>query len=208
MKINRQRISHQRHWMTQIKTRLSTLGKDLYLLVMIVVFMWLLEIINSFYHYKISSMFGIRPHTMQGLLGIFCAPFLHASTQHITANTFCFFVLGALIMLRGRSDFFWVSVCATIGPGLGTWLLASSNSIHVGASGLIFGYLGFLIAIGYFERSILAITVAIFVTAVYGSLLWGILPLAKGVSWQMHFLGLMSGIWAATTLHRILNRRS
>ena len=95
-----------------------------------------------------------------------------------------------------------------VGSGLGTWFVASPASIHIGASGLIFGYLGFLIAIGYFERSFVSISIAIFVCVVYGGLLWGILPLNRGVSWQMHFLGFMSGLWSATTLHKLIRKRT
>jgi membrane associated rhomboid family serine protease len=81
--------------------------------------------------------------------------------------------------------------------GLGTWLIGPRNSIHLGASGLVFGYFGFLLLIGYFERSFQAIALAIIVVIFYGGMVWGVLPQGGGISWQSHLFGFIGGGTAA-----------
>ncbi|MEM5838721.1 rhomboid family intramembrane serine protease, partial [Pediococcus acidilactici] len=107
------------------------------------------------------------------------------------------------IMLRETSDFFAVTAVTMVVGGLGTWLIGQTNSIHIGASGLVFGYLGFLLLRGYFERSVTAILFSIIVGSLYGGLLWGVLPLRYGISWQGHLFGFIGGVLAA----RLVTRR-
>jgi membrane associated rhomboid family serine protease len=110
-----------------------------------------------------------------------------------------FLVLGWLIMLRETSDFFWVSLVSAFVSGLGTWMFGSS-AIHIGASGVVFGYLGYLLARGYFERSMTAIAISLFVGTLYGSLIWGVLPTRMGISWEGHLFGFLGGVLAARLL--------
>lgn len=158
--------------------------------------MWALEIVDLALGGALNS-FGIRPHSLIGLRGIFFAPFLHGNFAHLIANTIPFLVLGWFVMLQETSDFFIVSAIAMLVGGLGTWLFGSANSVHIGASGVIFGYLGFLLARGYYERNIPSIFLAIIVGVFYGGAIWGIFPGQIGISWQGHLFGFIGGILAA-----------
>jgi len=145
---------------------------------------------------------GIVPRTERGLFGIFFAPFLHFGFGHIAANTLPFLILGWLIMLRRTEDFVIVSLVTALTSGLGVWLISPNYSVTVGASGVIFGYLGFLLGRGYFERSVTAITLSVIVTVMYGGVLLGILPTQAGVSWQAHLFGFLGGILVANWLSK------
>jgi membrane associated rhomboid family serine protease len=167
--------------------------------------LWVLEIIDELLLRGGLNYFGIRPRQWVGLRGILIAPLLHGNLQHLATNTMPFIILGWLVMIRGLYDFLIVTAIAWITSGLGVWFLASSRSNHIGASGLIFGYLGFLLTRGYVERSILAIAIAILASVLYGGLIWGILPLRRGVSWQGHLFGLVGGILTAWYLTDLKN---
>ena len=146
--------------------------------------------------------YGIRPRELAGLWGILFAPFLHGDFGHVAANTVPFVVLGWLVALRRISDFFLVSAAIMLIGGLAVWLIGPAHSVHIGASGLVFGYLGFLLLRGYFERSPVAILVAIVVGVVYAGVLPGLLPGQPGISWQGHLFGFAAGIIAARLLAR------
>jgi membrane associated rhomboid family serine protease len=144
--------------------------------------------------------FGIHPRTLLGLVGILFAPFLHVSLGHLAMNTLSFALLGGILMMRDKRDFWTVSAVSALGSGLGAWLLGGPGTVHVGLSGVLFGYLGFLMARGLFERSIGAIVLSGLVTWLFGSMAWGVLPLAAGVSWQAHLFGFLTGVVAAAQL--------
>jgi membrane associated rhomboid family serine protease len=171
----------------------------------LVAIMWGLEILNQFFFRNTLESFGIIPRTLVGLRGILFAPFLHANFAHLLANTLPFLGLGWLVMLRRISDFFTVSWITILVSGLGVWLFAGANTITVGASGVIFGYLGYLLARGWFERKPGSIIFSLIVLFVYGGLVWGVLPLAPGVSWQGHLFGLLGGVLSARLLTRTKN---
>ena len=115
-----------------------------------VAFIWLLEVIDQLIFHGRLDNFGVWPRTAVGLWGILLAPILHAGFGHLMANTVPFLVLGWLVMIRRLADFIIVSVVTIIISGLGIWLIAPANTVHLGASGLIFGYLGYLLWRGYF----------------------------------------------------------
>jgi len=140
---------------------------------------------------------GVIPRTVIGLRGIIFAPFLHGSLAHIMANSIPFAVLGWLVMLRDARHFLPVTVLAMLGSGLMAWLLGASGSIHIGASGLIFGYLGFLILSGWFARSFSSILLSLIVTALWGGMVLGVMPGQAGISWQAHLGGFLGGVFAA-----------
>jgi membrane associated rhomboid family serine protease len=146
------------------------------------------------------SRYGIRPRLWDGLWGVLWMPFLHGSFGHLFANSVPFAVLGWLVILRRTSDFFVVTAVALVISGLGVWLTGPWQSVHVGASGLVFGYFGFLLLRGYFERSLYAILLAVLVSLVYGGLIWGVLPQQNGISWQAHLFGFFGGALAARLL--------
>lgn len=149
---------------------------------------------------------GIRPLEVDGLWGILWAPLLHANWAHLAANTVPALVLGFLVSLAGMSRFIYATAIVWILGGLGTWLIgnlgapAGVETNHIGASGLIFGWLTFLIVFGFFTRHAWQIVVGIVVFFVYGGVLWGALPGTFGVSWQGHLCGGIAGVIAAYVL--------
>ncbi len=180
--------------MTQaLKTQVQILGS-------MVALMWASTLLNLFLLRGSLLEFGIIPRTIIGLRGILFAPFLHAGLGHLMANTLPFVILGWLVLVRATEDFFMVTAIAMGVGGLGTWLLAGPRTVHVGASGLVFGYLGYLLLRGYFERSFAASFISIVVAVAYGSLILGVLPTVPGVSWQGHLFGFLGGGLAARFL--------
>lgn len=183
-----------RHWR-------DTLARQAVILGGMVALMWLEEIVDFFLGGRLNQ-FGIVPRQLIGLRGIVFAPFLHGNFAHLIANTFPFILFGALVMLRHRRDFLIVTPVVMLIGGLGTWLIGPTNSVHIGASGLVFGYLGCLLARGYFERSLLSILLSLGVAFMYGGVLWGVLPGQAGISWQAHLFGFIGGVVAARLIFR------
>ena len=140
---------------------------------------------------------GIVPRTTVGLRGILFAPFLHGSLAHLLANTIPFALLGWLVMLRDARHFTTVTLIAMMASGGMAWLVGAPGSVHVGASGVIFGYLGFLMLSGWYARSPGSILLSIVVTILWGGLAFGVVPGQAGVSWQAHLGGFIGGIIAA-----------
>lgn len=174
----------------------STITEFKILLILVGIF-WIIEIADYFLFKGQLDKFGIRPHKLIGLRGIFLAPFLHASFSHLIANTIPFLTLGWLTMLQKTRHFYIVSLLSMIIGGLGIWLLGSSSSVHIGASIIIYGYLGFLLLRGYFQRNIPSILLSLVVFFLYGSLLWGFLPSSLNISWEGHLFGFIGGGFAA-----------
>jgi membrane associated rhomboid family serine protease len=140
---------------------------------------------------------GIRPRSVDGLWGILWAPLLHYGWGHLIANTLPLIVLGFLALLAGIARGLAATGIIWLVAGVGTWLTGETNSVHLGASALIFGWLTFLIARGLFSRSITQIAIGLVVLFIYGGLLWGVLPGAEGISWQGHLFGAIGGVIAA-----------
>ena len=170
--------------------------------------MWIVELIDIVIFRQGLNNYGIWPHHIEGLWGILFAPFLHGGLPHLIANTIPFITLGWFVMLQETSDFFIVTAMTMVVSGLGVWVFGSSNSHHIGASGLIFGYLGFLLLRGYFERNFSSILLSIIVGFLYGGAIWGVLPTVPGVSWEGHLFGFIGGIIAARFLARRKKQRA
>jgi membrane associated rhomboid family serine protease len=177
-------------------TSLRSIKLQIILLTSFLGLMWTTECVNVLANGQLAQ-YGIVPRTELGLRGILFAPFLHANFTHLIANSLPFLILGWLVMLRRINDFLWVTAIVMLVGGFGTWLIAPGNTLHVGASGVIFGYLGFLVSRGYFERSLISVLLSIAVGIGYGGLIWGVMPGQIGVSWQSHLFGLLGGIVAA-----------
>ena len=147
------------------------------------------------------DLYGILPRHSSGLIGILLAPFLHGGFAHVAANTVPFVLLGALVMAYGLRVFWQVTILVALIAGAGTWLFGS-ESYHIGASSLIFGYFGFLLAAGIFEHSLKSILLAVIVGVGYGGIIWGVLPGQPGISWEGHLFGFLGGVVAAKKLGR------
>ena len=145
--------------------------------------------------------FGLIPRTLGGLVGIVTMPFLHGDLGHLATNTASIIVLGTLVALRGSRTFARVTIHVMLVAGPAMWLVARTAN-HIGASVLIFGYLGFLLSIGIFERQTRSIVLSVLVGLVYGGMIWGVLPGQPGISWEGHLFGCLGGIHAAKTLGR------
>ncbi|MCO5183541.1 MAG: rhomboid family intramembrane serine protease [Anaerolineae bacterium] len=179
----------------------DTLRTILFILGGLVAFMWFVELFDAVAPVQLDS-YGIRPRTLEGLRNVAFAPFLHVGFGHLLANTVPFLILGFLVLMQGLRRFLIVTASIIIIGGLGTWLIGPTNSVHLGASILIFGYLGYLLLNGVFERSPRSIAVAVFVLLIYGSTDFGIFPGRMGVSWQGHLFGFFGGIFAAWYVNR------
>jgi membrane associated rhomboid family serine protease len=177
----------------EIQQQVTTLGGW-------VALMWGIEILDQVLLRGSLDQFGIKPRSGDGLWGILWAPFLHGSFRHLIANTVPFISLAWLVMLRRTSDFWVVTIVTMAIGGVGTWLLGAPGTVHIGASGLVFGYLGFLLLRGYFERQFWSICLSVAVMTLYGGLLLGVLPVARGVSWEGHLCGFVGGVLAAKWL--------
>lgn len=166
-----------------------------YLIVGFVALIWAVELANVVLGHRLNVL-GIQPRTVVGLPGILLAPFLHGGISHVLVNTIPFVILGWLVMLEGTGTFLGVSLIVILVAGAGTWLFGRPG-VHVGASSLIFGYFGFLLGRAWYRRSTGSILVALVTLALYGGLLWGVLPLGTRISWEGHLFGLLAGILAA-----------
>ena len=187
-----------------METKRSLVGEfrlQIHTLIFIVALLWAIEIVDwAIFRGALDVWFGIHPRSLSGLWGIAFAPFLHGDFAHLIANTVPLVSLGWLVMLRKTEDWVIVSVIAALCSGLGTWLIGAPRSVHIGASGVIFGYFGFLLLRGYFERSVVAIAFSLLVTVLYGGIIWGVLPTQPGVSWEGHLCGFLGGVLAARLL--------
>jgi membrane associated rhomboid family serine protease len=142
---------------------------------------------------RTAARLGVTPRSAPGLLGILTAPFVHGNVAHLAANLPPFLVLGALVLRRNEAQFVEVAVTIALAQGALVWLFGR-NASHVGMSGVIFGFLGYLLAAAWFTRTTSDLTVAGGVMLVYGGLLAGVKPARGGTSWEGHLFGLLAGI--------------
>lgn len=147
------------------------------------------------------ASYGIVPRTITGLRGILAAPFLHAGAGHLVANSIGFVLLGGLVLLRRPRDFTLVTLAGVVLGGLGTWAIGA-RGVHLGASGVVFAYLGYLLTTGLFERKPGAILLSLVAASTWGGLVLGMLPGTPGISWEGHLSGFVAGIVAARTIAR------
>lgn len=190
--------------MVKARTELAALRRELHLHVAIlgglVALLWALELVDGFALGGSLDAWGIRPRDPDHLVGILCAPFLHGGFPHLVANTVPVLVLGAFVLLKDTRHFFVVLAVTTLLGGLGVWLFGRPGSVHIGASLWVFGLLGYLLAAGWFERSVGTILLSVLVFALYGGALWGVLPGERAVSWESHLFGLLAGVLSARWL--------
>jgi membrane associated rhomboid family serine protease len=145
---------------------------------------------------------GIVPRTAYGLTGIVMAPFIHANLQHLLANTIPFIILGAVILLRGVRAFLFVALVSAAVSGIGTWLFGMPNTQHVGASGVVFGFLGYLLIRAAYDHRISSALIAVAVAVLYGATFLTSLMPAHGISWTGHVFGFIGGLTSAGMRYR------
>ena len=161
--------------------------------------MWIVEVVDTIDEHRLDQ-WGIEPRDLEGLRGVVAAPFLHAGFDHLIANTIPFLILGLAIALNGIGRVAAVTAIVMLVGGLGTWIFAPENSLHIGASGVVFGYAAYLISRGVFDRSALELAMGALVLFVWGGALLGSIQPTEGISWQGHLFGAVGGVIAARLL--------
>lgn len=160
----------------------------------IAVLLVVIESVDAVMNYDLNQD-GIVPRQVSGLDGILWAPFLHTDFAHLFGNLLPGVILGFLLLMARR--FVVVTAIVWVISGFGVWLTAPSGSVTIGASGIIFGWLAYLLVRGLFNRNVWQVLGGVVLFAVYGGILWGILPQGGGVSWQGHLFGAAGGVLAA-----------
>jgi membrane associated rhomboid family serine protease len=161
---------------------------------------WVLQIFNAADGYRLDGDFGILPQHVSRLPDILSAPFLHFSWQHIEGNSVPLFVLGVLAAYRSIARFLVMSLIVALTSGLAVWLFQAPNELTVGASGMIFGYFGYVVVRGFFDRNLVDIGIGIIAGVLYWTILAVAVPGTPGVSWIGHVGGLVGGVLAAWIL--------
>ncbi|MEA2131860.1 MAG: hypothetical protein QOJ85_4751 [Solirubrobacteraceae bacterium] len=179
------------------------LGPDrtnaLLLVVAMIALMWITEVIDVIAGHRLDD-YGIHPRDVGGLPEIVSAPFLHVGFGHLISNTVPFAAMGIAIALGGLARVAIVTATVAFVSGLGTWLVAPANTVHLGASGLVFGYATYLVSRGILSKRFVDLAVGAFVVVIWGiGLLQGLLPQER-ISWQAHVFGAIGGVIAATVL--------
>ncbi|WP_445227817.1 rhomboid family intramembrane serine protease [Corynebacterium sp. H128] len=164
-----------------------------------VAIIWVVHIINLLTGKNLTH-FGVHPLDVSSLPYIFTSPFLHVGFPHLIANTLPAAIFVFLIAWSGHKVLWEVSLIVAIIGGIGTWLFGGIGTNHVGASGLIYGWLAYLIVRGMFNRSLGQVLLGVVLASLYGGLIWGVLPSDAGVSWQGHLFGGIGGIVAGATI--------
>ena len=171
------------------------------ILLALVAVMWVVEVVDVIADHQLDQ-YGIAARETEGLDGILTAPFLHVGFGHLLSNTIPFVIMGLLIAFEGARRLVWVFAIVALVSGFGTWLVAPEGSIHVGASGVVFGFATYLIARGWFNRRPVHVAVGLVVLFVWGGVLLGGLQPQEGISWQGHLFGAIGGVVAARFLTR------
>lgn len=181
---------------------LAELLRPFVVVAVIVAVMWVSEVVDLVLPGEPLDDWGVRPRTLRGLVGIPLAPFLHGGFGHLFANTIPFLILGGAIASGSIGRFVRVTAVVAVVSGFGVWLFARGGSIHLGASGLVFGYTTYLVARGVIARRVTWLLGGLVVLFVYGgATVWGLVP-RPGVSWSGHLFGAVGGVLAAWMLHR------
>ena len=177
------------------------------LMLLLLGLLWALELVDQVSG-GVLDLYGIHARELHGLPEIVTAPFLHAGWEHLASNSVPFLVLGFLVLLSGVTRWLAATATSVVSSGPCAWLLTPAGTIVLGASGLVFGWLAYLLARGLWSRRPGQVALAVVVLLVYGGLIWGVLPGTPGISWQAHLGGAIGGVLAARALHRRRPRRA
>ncbi|MCC4118779.1 rhomboid family intramembrane serine protease, partial [Aromatoleum toluclasticum] len=167
----------------------------------VVALLWLVQIVNEAFGLGLER-FGVRPRAWSGLAGIVLAPLLHADVAHLFANTVPLMVLITATLHLYPNAALRVLPAIYLGPGIAVWPLGRA-SIHIGASGLVYGLLAYVFIAGLIRHDRRAIAASLLVCFLYGSLIWGILPIQPAMSWETHLAGALIGAVSAVALRHL-----
>lgn len=161
-----------------------------------VAMLWLVEALDAVLPGQFEGS-GIRPRSEAGMFGIAVGPLIHDDWAHLIGNSVPLLVLGFLLAVSGVRTFAAVTALVWLTSGLGVWLIGSSYTVHIGASGIVFGWIAYLVLRGVFARNGRQIVLGVLVLLAYGGALWGVLPGQPGISWEGHLFGAVGGVLAA-----------
>ena len=179
-----------------ISRRRLPLKSEIYLSFEWIAVITLIEVINAFFGHSLNNL-GIHPRQIIGLPGIVLSPFLHSDYVHLMSNILPLGLFMVLVMQHGIVRFWLATFVIIVVGGSLVWLLGRGGAVHIGASGLIFGYFSFLVVAGIRSGDIKLLLIAIVVGFLYGGILFGVLPRDLSISWEAHLFGLLAGILAA-----------
>lgn len=182
------------------------ISRNLQLALAAVAALWLVYFLNLILVIDLR-MFGIQPRSINGLRGLLAAPFLHADIHHLTANSGVLFILLAVSFAYSRVLTFKALLTIMLLGGAMVWLLGEGGTLHIGASGIIFGLIGYLMCLGVFRRDWKALIISLVITIAYGGALHALLIHIPGISWTGHLFGFISGVLAAWWTRGIGNRK-
>lgn len=180
----------------------SSIGRAFVAMCAAVPFLFVVELLDWWSPVDFDLAAGIAPRHVGGLDGVLFAPFLHVNFAHLYSNSIPLILLGTFVLAAGARRFVLSTLVIMLVSGLGVWFTGSPNSIVVGASGVVFGYLGLLLARGVVERSWWNVGVGLLIGLLYGWQLIGVLPTDPSVSWQGHLFGFVGGLVAAVLFRR------
>ena len=167
------------------------------LLAGLIVIAWIVELINSSFNLHLEQ-YGVEPRTFVGLRGVIFMPWLHSDWGHLLDNTVALLGLGVIVILAEGRRFASTTLILALITGLGTWAIADlgqAKSTHIGASGLVYAYFGYIMARAIWGRRLVWAVVGIVVAVVYGGMIGGIFPKGDYISWEAHLVGLLGGVW-------------
>jgi membrane associated rhomboid family serine protease len=177
------------------KTKQTSIWSSISGILSFVLIIWAIEIFNYIFGHPFSNL-GIYPRELWGLPGILFTPLIHHGFEHTITNSISIIVLGILISLKNHRIILKVSLFIIIVGGLGVWIFGRPAS-HIGASGLIFGYFGFLVARGWYVQDFGSIAISIVTIILYGGMIFGIFPGQSYISWEAHLFGFLAGLISA-----------
>ncbi|OWN29046.1 rhomboid family intramembrane serine protease [Corynebacterium diphtheriae] len=166
-----------------------------------VITIWAVHIVNIvFFGGYLAQILGIHPLDIPSVWHIFTSPFIHGSQAHLMANTVPGAIFAFFVGLSGKRAFWEVAFIVAVVGGLGTWIFGGIGTSHIGASGMIYGWLAYLVVRGIFNRSLAHAALGVVLAFMYGGLVWGVLPLEPGVSWPAHLFGAVGGVVAGAAI--------
>ncbi|WP_435159284.1 rhomboid family intramembrane serine protease [Amycolatopsis sacchari] len=173
---------------------LAEARKALWVMVGVLAVLWLVQIVNAALGYTLSFDYGIRSRDVASLPEIFTAPFLHFSWSHIEGNSGPLFIFGFLAAYRGVKKFLGVSALIVVVSGLGAWFTAGAGTVGAGASGVVFGYFGYIIVRGVFDRRPIDIVIGLVMALCFAYQFSLLIPAGEGIGWQAHLFGFAAGV--------------
>jgi membrane associated rhomboid family serine protease len=175
------------------ESMLAEARKALFVMVGFLALLWIIQLINVADHYQLTYSYGIRPKQVGSLPDILTAPFLHVSWRHIESNSGPLFIFGFLAAYRGVVRFLGLTALVIVVSGLAAWIFEAQGSIGVGASGVVFGYLGYILVRGFFDRHGIDILIGAVMALCFAYQFTVLLP-HQGIGWQAHIGGLAAGV--------------